>query len=377
MTRIEALILAAEQRAASASRNVRVLIDTLAGAAFARMWAALTNDPTLAPRDAIAAAQAQFGGGFAEALASAFTELLQRSVSVADVRAMTVGEITLSAKLYAHAQQVTNEVAALVREHAKGVQQARALSLQLYDGYSPADGVLRPLEGRARAELPKALRSLTEDLGTQRELTALQVQGQQQAARLKIPALRAAYLEAFDAWQKGAGEEALRKRLDVAQREKNRFFADRIAQTELHRAHQAEVAGDLMGDVETTVVQVRLNPAHPKTDICDLHGRADLWGLGPGNYPKAEAPVPPYHPFCWCRLRSMPSLSAADAQRKPDGEAAYLREIGPVAAARVMGAHGRALAVLGGKSAKKVADAGKPKAYRTTTVGQVNPPPLP
>lgn len=284
---------------------------------------------------------------------------------------MPVGEMTLSERLYAHAQQVTNEVAALVRAHANGVHQARELSMRLYDGYSPQDGVQRPLEGRARADLPKALRTLTEDMPARRQLTALQVQGQQQAARLKSPALRAAYLEAYDAWEKGAGENALKKRLDVAAREKNRFFADRIAQTELHRAHQEQVARELMDDVDTTVVQVRLSPMHPKTDICDLHGRADLWGLGPGNYPKSEAPVPPFHPFCWCRLRSMPSLSAAGAQRVPGGEAAYLASIGPLAAARVMGAKGKAQMVLGGERAKTVADSGKPKAYRTTTVGNV------
>lgn len=377
MTRIEALILAAEQRAASASRNARVLIDTLAGAAFARMWAALTNNPTLTPREAIMAAQLEFGGGFAEALAEAFGELLQRAVGVAEVRAMPVGEITLSERLYAHAQQIANEVAALVRAHASGVHQARELSMRLYDGYSPQDGVQRPLEGAARADLPKALRTLTEDMPARRQLTALQVRGQQQAARLKSPALRAAYLEAFDKWEKDAGEEALKKRLDVAAREKNRFFADRIAQTELHRAHQEQVARELMDDTETTVVQVRLSPMHPKTDICDLHGRADLWGLGAGNYPKAKAPVPPFHPFCLCRLRSMPSLDGRGAERVPDGEAAYLRSIGPMAAARVMGAKGRAARVLDGAKARTVVDAGKPVAYKTQTVGAVSPRPVP
>lgn len=377
MTRIEQLIRAAEQRAAAASATAGALIDALAGASFARMWAALTNDSTMTPRDAIMAAQLDFGGGFAEALAAAFGELLQRAIGVAEVRAMPVGEMTLSERLYAHAQQVTNEVAALVRAHASGAHQARELSMRLYDGYSPQDGVQRPLEGRARADLPKALRTLTEDMPARRQLTALQVQGQQQAARLKSPALRAAYLEAFDKWEKGASEDALKKRLEVAQREKNRFFADRIARTELHRAHQAEVARDLMDDTETTVVQVRLNPAHPKTDICDLHGRADLWGLGPGNYPKSEAPVPPFHPFCWCRLRSMPSLSAAGAQRVPGGEQAYLRSIGPLAAARVMGAKGRAARVLDGAKARTVVDAGKPAAYRTQTVDAVNPRPVP
>lgn len=376
MTPIELVIQAAERRASAASNAVQAGIEEQARAAFLAMWQALQNDPTKNPREAIAAAQAQFSGAFAAELAKAFGELLQAAIGTAQVLAMPVGEIELSARLYAHAQQVTNEAAALVREHAKGITQARELSRRLYDGYSPADGILRPLEGTARGDLPQALRSLTEDLPARRELTALQVRGQQQAARLKSQALRAAYLDAFDAWENGAGLEALRKRLDVAQREKNRFLADRIAQTELSRAHQTEVAGLLMNDTETTVVQVRMNPAHPKTDICDLHARADLWGLGAGNYPKAEAPVPPFHPFCWCRLRSMPSLSAANAQRAQGGEAAYLRKVGKEAAGQVMGAMGRAQRVLDGEPARKVADAGKPKAYMTRTVGEVPSHPL-
>ena len=373
MSAIELVIQAADRRAAAASTAVERAIQEQAQAAFLAMWDALMHDPTMTPREAIAAAQAKFSGAFAAELAQAFSDLLQASIGTAQVLAMPVGEITLATRLYAHAQQVTNEVAALVREHAKGITQARELSRRLYDGYDPKDGIQRPLEGTARGELPKALRTLTEDMPARRELTALQVAGQQQAARLKSQALRAAYRESFTAWEDGAGQEALKKRLQVAQREKNRFLADRIAQTELSRAHQTEVAGLLMDDTETMVVQVRLNPAHPKTDICDLHGRADLWGLGPGNYPKTEAPVPPFHPFCWCRLRSMPSLSAANARRVEGGEAAYLASLGPVAAARVMGSHARARQVLEGEAARKVADAGKPKAYRTTTVGTINP----
>jgi hypothetical protein len=69
----------------------------------------------------------------------------------------------------------------------------------------------------------------------------------------------------------------------------------------------------------------------------------------------------------------MPSLSAANARRVEGGEAAYLASLGPVAAARVMGSHARARQVLEGEAARKVADAGKPKAYRTTTVGTINP----
>lgn len=368
MSELERLIRAMDARAANTAAGVKATIDALALAAFEKMWRELVANPEADARDVIQAAQTQFGGGFADALAAAFSDLLQRSIGVAEVRALPVGDITLSRRLYLHAVTTAAEVHAVVKEHAKGVLQARELSLALYDGYSPEDGVRRPLEGRARGELPKALRSLTEDTGARRELTALQVRGQQQAARLKSQPLRAAYVEAFDAWQDGAGLEALQRRLEVAQREKNRFMADRIAQTELARAHQAQVARELMDDDLTTVVQVRLNPAHPKTDICDLHATADLWGLGPGCYPKEKAPAPPFHPFCWCRLKMRPSLDAADAKRSPDGEAGFLRLLSEEKAAQVMGSRARADEVLGGTPARTVINRGLDKAYRLSTL---------
>ena len=104
--------------------------------------------------------------------------------------------------------------------------------------------------------------------------------------------------EAFNAWTDGAGQDALHRKLKLAQQEKNRYFANRIAQTELARAHQARVAAEFMADETIDLLEVRINPKHPKADICDVHARANLFGLGPGCYPKARTPRPPYHSFC-------------------------------------------------------------------------------
>lgn len=343
-------------------------VNALALAAFARMWKAL-EDGEITPREAIRAAQAEFGGAFADALAAAFGELLGRAVGVAEVRAMPVGGLTLSRRLYLHNVETAAQALAIVRQHAQGTHQAHALAMRLYDGYNPTDDIRRPLEGAARAELPKALRVLTADPQARESLTRLVEQGQQQAARLKTKALRAAYSEALDGWASGDGADALKRRLEIAQREKNRYFASRIARTELARAHQAQVGADLMADDSIDVVQVRMNPAHPKADICDLHARADLFGLGPGCYPKARAPQPPYHPHCWCRLRSRPDLSADGARMQPGAEAAYLRSMPPEEAARVMGSKARALAVLNGKSVDEVVNAGVDPLYRLRRLG--------
>ena len=116
---------------------------------------------------------------------AAFSTLLQCSVGTAELRAMPVSGIPLARKLYQHAQETSLQVEALVREHAAGLHQTRELSLRLYDGYNLQDGIKRPLEVSARAELPAALRSLTDDFSARRELTRLQVPGQDSATRRK------------------------------------------------------------------------------------------------------------------------------------------------------------------------------------------------
>ncbi|MBI3157606.1 MAG: hypothetical protein HYZ20_19675 [Burkholderiales bacterium] len=356
-------------RARQAQRRAQVLIDTLAKAAFERMWRLLMANPGMSPRQAILAVQVEFGGGVAQALAQAFGILLDRSVGAALVRALPVGEITLAQRLYRHSQAVAAEVTAIVREHAKGVTQARELARRLYDGYNVDDGIRRPLEGAVRAELPKALRKLTEDPRARRELTALMTNGQQQAARLRTTALRAAYLEAFERWEQGGGQDALKRLLWVAQHEKNRYVAERIARTELHRAHQAEVAREFMGEDELEVVQVLLNPRHPVPDICDMHARADLFGLGRGCYPKAKAPRPPFHPFCRCVLRSRPDLDLTDARPQPMAAQAFIRGLPAAEAARIVGSKARLHQVLAGADPVAVWDAGVKAQYRTQRLG--------
>lgn len=343
------------------------LIAAIARGQFARLIQMLLAGTD--PQKAMQEVQAAFTGAFAEQLAQAFSELLQRSVGVAEVRAMPIAGLTLSQRLYAYNQQTTAEVLALINQHTQGVMQARELALRLYDGYMPGDNIKRPLEGSARADLPQALRELASDPKAGRALEAIYVRGQEMAANLKTGALRAAYAELLDAWQKGAGFGALQRKLEIAQREKNRYFANRIAQTELSRAYEADRARRLMADDTISVVQVMLNPMHPRTDICDYWGRSDLYGLGPGCYPKTKAPRPPFHPYCWCTLRSRPSLRASDATQKPGSDAAYLRSMRMDEAARVMGSRARAEAVIGGLSVDSVVNANKDPMYRLVRLG--------
>ncbi len=291
------------------------------------------------------------------------------------VAAMPVGEVTLSQALYANARQVAREAGAIVRQHAQGVQQSRELALRLYDGYDPKDGLRRPLEGTARARLPKALRQLTADAADRASLQRVFDLGMRYAATLKTAPLKAAYMEALRGWEDQQGAQALRRRLAVAVREKSRFMANRIAQTELARAHQHALADELMADASIEVVQVVLSGSHPRRDICDLHARADLFGLGPGCYPTARAPRPTFHPFCRCRLRSRPDLSASMARIPRGGEEAaqraWLRELPEGEAAQVMGSRSLLQQVLTGADPVEIVNRGVPQAYRTMRLGEV------
>lgn len=350
------------------ARRFGVLVATLARAQFARLMRAIQAGDDAAK--ALADSLAGFTGGFADSLAEAFSELLRRSVFVKQVLALPVAGLTLSQHLYQHRRRTQAEALEVIRRHARGVIQARELALALYDGYDPKDGIKRPLEGSARASLPKFLRELTEDAIVRRDLDQVLARGQAQAARVKSAPLRAAYMETLAAWERGAAPEALKRRLDVAVREKNRYFANRIAQTELARAHQAQAAAEFMADPEVEILQVVMNPQHPKTDICDLHAQANLFGLGPGLYPKAKAPRPPFHPHCWCKLRSRPSLNGARWREAPRGEAAFLRGLPAGEAAKVMGSLERAARVLDGAGVADVVNAGKDPMYRLELVGQ-------
>ncbi|MCK7493257.1 MAG: hypothetical protein MZW92_18825 [Comamonadaceae bacterium] len=102
--------------------------------------------------------------------------------------------------------------------------------------------------------------------------------------------------------------------------ERNRYFANRIAQTEIARAHADRVADEFLADPTIEVVEVRMSPSHPVTDICDLFARQDRFGLGPGLYSearRAEADLPSTLPLssAWSAGRTCRRGWRASARR--------------------------------------------------------------
>lgn len=253
------------------------------------------------PREAVQTVMATFQGEMASTMAAALSAIMGASVGAEAVVALEVGAVQLSRRVYLEAQAVGDAVQGIVQRHALGWQDARRLALELFEGYGFRDPDAETLKiDPDNPRLPQYLRDalLPDELlrtGIERELAKLQV------ANLSTPALRAAYadvLAAFDAMEGVEGQALLEKRLEVAFFERVRYWATRIARTELHRAYAEREARLLLDDPDVEFVQIRRAPGRGEPCICVLMTGRDLYGLGPGVYPKAFAPVPPFHPFC-------------------------------------------------------------------------------
>lgn len=298
---------------------------------------------------------------------AAVEAILSSGASVSEAARLAGLRITLSAGLYRDAAEVARNVGSVVANHLRGLQEARDLARSIYEGYNFRPPGAEPLQVVVTNRLlPRYLREalLTDPRVAneiERAFAQLQVDG------LRTPALRAAYnetLAALDRVRDGAGADLLARKLRVAFEEKVRYFANRIAQTELHRFYAELRARQLLDDPDLQVVQWQLSPDHPRPDICDYFAEVDAYGLGPGHYPKAAAPVPSPHPFCRCILAPKLTMSADRARFNPDADQAFFRGMTLKEAARIAGSRAKAQRVLDGESMIDVWNERLPAEYR-------------
>lgn len=341
-------------------------------AAFERLLQLIRDG--VPPADAVQAVIDTFEGAMAATLATAFSAILAESVGSAAVLALQIGPVTLSARLFAEADSAGEVVQGIVERHARGFQDARALALELFEGYAFRDRSAETLKINPRNDrLPRYLRTALatdNDLAGQieRALARLQADG------LTTQALRAAYLGVLDALNEieaGAGREVLERRIGVAFFERMRFFARRIAETELHRAFAQRQAAELLEDEDVDFVQWRMSPTHPLPDICDYFATVDRWGLGPGVYPKRLAPVAPAHPFCRCVLSPRLDLTGRRAREVSGADRAAFRRFDPAVAARVAGSREKLGQIMAGADPVAVHNARIDPLYRVRTVEEV------
>lgn len=314
-----------------------------------------------APQDAIAAVTQEFNGAYAQELADAFSAILSETVGVPEVKAWPIGDVALSERLYAHQRDVNASVARIIREHVQGFVQARELAMRIYEGYQYKNDPLA-----VTAKLPMYMRRAVADPMIGQSYS--QLIARIQATQLKTPALKASYLQALDALEKGAGFDRLSRQLRIAWFERNRYFANRIAQTELHRSYETQKASEMMGDDALSWVQVRMSNTHPKVDICDFHARANLYGMGPGIYPKAKAPRPPFHPFCRCITAPRYDLDGKSRQIK-NADRAFMRQLPENDQRLIAGSWDRLRRFRGGESLEAIHNSSARKQYRLKRVG--------
>lgn len=125
---------------------------------------------------------------------------------------------------------------------------------------------------------------------------------------------------------------------------KERYNAERIARTEMARAYGDAAFSDAIYNEGVVGVKFMLSSGHAIPDICDLHTGADMFGMGPGVYPKEYATEFPFHPNCLCSIVKVFQGEADHATKgdyNPDGGRRFLSRLSAEEQREVLGASGR------------------------------------
>ena len=218
--------------------------------------------------------------------------------------------MTLSEKLHGTSKAMRNHIINTIKEQLKQGAHAMKSARALYDGYNTTDNVVR------KQMLPKYLQDVVNfsrrsDLG-KNDIIALQKlvrKARRMVDRLAqngAPnrALKTSYKELLDAVE-SCSDKALKRAIRTAVEEKSRYVAERIARTESARAWYQGFLKDTMDDPDVVAYRWVESTRHPTEDICDEYAKVDMYGLGPGIFPKDKAPELPAHPHCLCHYEKV------------------------------------------------------------------------
>ena len=278
--------------------------------------------------------------GYGEALPQGITDRLF-------THSWTPDNLTLSERTTRGGILVRELVARTISEQIKRSATYRQASLAIFDGYQEA-GII-PTQS-----LPKFLQDLTQvarRAGVSRgEILAALKPIRRQIAKGTTAGMRAAYSQLIDALE-DQNEKALNKAIYAATQERTRYFADRIARTEMARAYQDGFLLKWDNNDDCIAYQWRLSGRHPRYDICDLYAKANLYGMGPGIFPKDKVPRLPAHPHCMCFLK--PVIRGMINNEEPidrveEGGREYLDSVSLHHRQMLLGVHG-VKDVMGGK----------------------------
>ena len=207
--------------------------------------------------------------------------------------------LTLSERT-THASILVREmVARTISEQIKKSASYRQASLAIFDGYR--QGGIIPVQ-----DVPKYLAETTaiaRRVSIPRdEILKMLKPIRRQIEKGTTAGMRAAYSQLVDALE-DQNEKALNRAIFTATQERTRYFADRIARTEMARAYQDGFLLKWDNNDDCVAYQWKLSGRHPRYDICDLYAKANLYGMGAGVFPKDKVPRLPAHPHCMCFLK--------------------------------------------------------------------------
>ena len=256
-------------------------------------------------------------------------------------------KLTLSSRLHGNENAMRQSIVQAIDDQIKAGTNWVQMSRKLYDGYGFPETILR-------ADLPQYIKSLIEaarkanpnDPATMKEVKRLARIANRNIGKLAqndAPnrALKAAYKQLLGIAEKG-NSKALGKAVEVAVNEKSRYYAERIARTEISRAWSEGFWVKQYNDSDVVGVRWRLSSRHPQVDICDFHANANLYAMGPGIYPKGANPPHPAHPHCTCRLTQVydGEVDQPDPSRMNAGGNEYLRSLDDEEQQGLLGAKG-------------------------------------
>ena len=230
--------------------------------------------------------------GYGEPLPSGITDRLFTQSWAPDK--LILSERTTHGVLY-----VQQMVAKTIEERIKKNNTYKNTALAIFEGYG--EGGVIPEQ-----DIPKFLREL-EQQGRHasidmKEVRAMLREIRPRVEKLTTPGMRAAYSKMLNAIE-DQSETALDNAIMAATQERTRYYAERIARTEMHRAYIDGFVARWNDDNDCVAYQWKLSSRHPCFDICDLYAKANLYGMGAGIFPKDKVPLLPAHPHCMCRLK--------------------------------------------------------------------------
>lgn len=249
--------------------------------------------------------------------------------------------MTLSKRLHGATKQMREAIVDTIRTQLNLNASWTNAAREIYDGYNSGKAVVR------EQDLPNYLRLVRHaTAGSPEQLRAARKAWNNinRLARNGAPtkSLKAAYNQLVQQALTGS-DEAMQKACWVAVQEKSRYVAERIARTEMARAYADGFLADIEVDDDVVAVKWKTGTRHPVFDICDMYAKADMYGLGPGIYPKDKLPKLPAHPHCMCKLVKIYAADLDGKKAKENIEGAvndYLEKLSDNQRMQLMGING-------------------------------------